>query len=132
MTREKIPNAPEGSFDEIALRRAPAKPKVTRPRRCCVSEFWAVVETDGSLVRGRNVTQAQKLATGTYEVLFTHNLSDGVFVATLGRPGIFTEPPGEITLALRAGSNDRGIWINTFNSNGQLEDRAFHLLVLTD
>lgn len=132
MARDTVQNVPEGRFDELALRRAPARPKVSRPRKCCVSEFWAVVETDGALVRGRNVANVQKLATGIYQVLFTHNISDGVFLGTLGRPGISSEPPGEITVALRVGSNNRGVWIETFNSNGTHEDHAFHLLVLTD
>lgn len=125
-------NAPEGRFDEAALRRLPAKPKVTRFSKCCVHEFWAVVEKDGTLVRGRNVSQVNKLpGTGYYEVLFTHDVTDGVYVATLGRPGIFTEPPGEITLASRAGK-PKGVWVETFNSTGNHQDHGFHLLVHTD
>src|SRR5690349_23519034 len=68
---------------------------------CCVRTFWAVVETDGTLVRGRNVARVARLADGVYEVVFTSDVSEGVFVATMGRPGIAAEPPGEITVALR-------------------------------
>src|SRR5262245_1080002 len=68
---------------------------------CCVREFWAVIERDGTLVRGRNVLRTEQLATGVYEVFFTGEVSNGAFVATIGRPGIATEPPGEITVALR-------------------------------
>ena len=107
---------------------------------CCVREFWAVIERDGSLVRGRNVLRTAKLATGVYEVFFTGEVSNGAFVATIGRPGIATEPPGEITLALRCcpGSNpwtpfadNKGVWIQTFDSAGKPADRSFHLIVLT-
>ena len=68
---------------------------------CCVRQFWAVIERDASLVRGRNVVRTAKLGTGVYEVFFTGEVSNGAFVATIGRPGIATEPPGEITVALR-------------------------------
>ena len=38
--------------------------------RCCVREFWAVIERDASLVRGRNVLRTAKLGPGIYEVFF--------------------------------------------------------------
>jgi hypothetical protein len=60
-----------------------------RPR-----EFWAVIERDGSLVRGRNVLRTEKLDQGIYEVFFTGDVSNAAFVATIGRPGI--EPIGNI------------------------------------
>lgn len=140
-------NAPsEAAFK--AARAAAAGPEVVPstpdPRwgveGCCVREFWAVIESDGSLVRGRNVLRTAQLGTGIYEVFFTGEVSNGAFVATIGRPGIFTEPPGEITVALRCcpGSNpwtpfadNKGVWIQTFDSAGVPADRSFHLVVLT-
>ena len=65
---------------------------------------------------------------------------NGAFVATIGRPGIATEPTGEITVALRCcpGLNpwtpfadNKGVWIQTFDSAGKPSDRSFHLIVLT-
>ena len=104
---------------------------------CCVRQFWAVVEKDGTLIRGRNVFRVKKLpGTGMYEVYFTGDISNGVFVATIGRPGIATEPSGEIGVALRCcpGSKfeeNKGVWVDTHDSNGRRSDRAFHLMVLT-
>lgn len=109
---------------------------------CCVRQFWAVVETDGTFVRGRNVLRVQKLpgTVGMYEVFFTGDVSNGVFVATIGRPGIATEPTGQIGVALRccpgAGmwtpfDDNKGVWVETFDSSGNYSDRAFHLMVLT-
>jgi len=125
--------------DEKALKIAlavPAAPKVTRSERCCVREFWAVVETNGTLVRGRNVTRATKLATGVYEVVFTEDLSDAAFVATIGRPAYATEPTGQISVALRCclppAENNKGVWVDTHDSTGAFSDRAFHLIVLKD
>jgi len=100
----------------------------------------AVVERDASLVRGRNVLRTRKLGTGIYEVFFTGDVSNGAFVATIGRPGIATEPPGEITMALRCCpglglfepfEGNKGVWIQTFDSAGKPSDRSFHLIVLT-
>jgi len=108
--------------------------------RCCTREFWAVIERDASLVRGRNVLRTAKLGVGIYEVFFTGDVSNGAFVATIGRPGIATEPAGEITVALRCcpGLNpwtpfadNKGVWVQTFDSNGRPSDRSFHLIVLT-
>jgi hypothetical protein len=130
------PNAPP---DERAARKAlrrPAKPLVTHPEHCCVHHYWAVVERDGTLVRGRNVVRTKKVGTGQYEVVFTGDVTNGVYVATIGRPGISTEPAGEIGVALRcclpAGEAGKGVWVDTHNSNGSPSDRAFHLVVHTD
>jgi hypothetical protein len=144
-------NAPNEAAHRAALAaatgaapEAPAVPPTPDPRwgveGCCVREFWAVIERDASLVRGRNVLRTAKLDTGIYEVFFTGEVSNGAFVATIGRPGIATEPPGEITVALRCcpGLNpwtpfadNKGVWIQTFDSTGKPADRSFHLIVLT-
>jgi hypothetical protein len=143
-------NAPSEAAHKAALKpaaagkRAPGVPETPDPRwgveRCCVREFWAVIERDASLVRGRNVLRTEKLDEGIYEVFFTGDVSNAAFVATIGRPGIATEPPGEITVALRCcpGANpwtpfadNKGVWVQTFDSNGRPSDRSFHLIVLS-
>ncbi len=144
-------NAPSESAAKAAISTAggppvgdAAVPKTPDPRwgveHCCVREFWAVIERDASLVRGRNVVRTAKLGTGIYEVFFTGDVSNGAFVATIGRPGIATEPAGEITVALRCCpgfgkftpfDDNKGVWIQTFDSAGKPADRSFHLIVLT-
>ncbi|PYJ06815.1 MAG: hypothetical protein DMF06_17350 [Verrucomicrobia bacterium] len=117
------------------LAQAVVAPVVTGDEHCCIAQYWAVLETNGSLVRGHNVWRVAHLATGIYEVIFTGDVSAGAFVATIGRPGIFTEPTGEICVALRYSTTvpeiGRGVWVQTFNSAGAPSDRAFHLLVTT-
>jgi hypothetical protein len=92
------------------------------------------------LVRGRNVSRCQKIGTGIYEVFFTGDVSNGAFVATIGRPGIATEPTGQITVALRCCpglglytpfDDNKGVWVQTWDSQGEPSDRSFHLIVLT-
>ncbi len=133
--KQKNLNAPDEKSFKAALV-VPPKPQVTNPQRCCVHEFWAVVETNGTLVRGRNVTRCARLGTGMYEVVFTEDVSAGVYVATIGRPGIATEPAGEIGVALRcclpAAEANKGVWVDTHDSAGAYSDRAFHLIVMTD
>ena len=122
----------------------PMVPATPDPRwgveKCCVREFWAVIDRDANLVRGRNVVRTTHLGTGIYEVFFTGDVSYGAFVATIGRPGIATEPPGEITVALRCCpgfgaftpfDDNKGVWIQTFDSNGRPRDTSFHLMVMT-
>ncbi len=100
-------NAPDEATAKAAP--TPGVPPTPDPRwgveNCCVREFWAVIERDASLVRG-----------------------------------IFTEPPGEITVALRCCpglglfepfEDNKGVWIQTFDSAGKPTDRSFHLIVLT-
>jgi len=128
-------NTPDAKAAAAALV-APTKPVVTRPDHCCVHHYWAVIERNGTLVRGRNVLRAKHLATGQYEVVFTDDVSNGVYVATIGRPGIATEPAGEIGVALRCcltgAEANHGVWVDTHDSNGAPSDRAFHLVVHLD
>jgi hypothetical protein len=99
-----------------------------------------VVDRNGYMHRGRGAARCGQLGTGIYEVFFTGDVSNGVFVATIGRPGIATEPPGEITVALRCCpgygaytpfDDNKGVWVQTFDSSGKPSDRAFHLQVTT-
>ncbi|MDY7092147.1 MAG: hypothetical protein SX243_04160 [Acidobacteriota bacterium] len=132
--QENLTNAPQGKSLE-------SEPRIEAPadaygvEGCCVRQFWAVVETDGRLVRGRNVWRARRLRTGVYEVVFTGDVSNGVFTATIGRPGIYTEPAGMISVALRcclSGQREnKGVWVDTHDPDGTRSDRAFHLMVHT-
>ena len=131
-------NAPSQDAAKAALRIAGGPGRETEgltTECCCVHQYWAVIERDGRLVRGNNVWRAQRLAEGQYEVIFTGDVSQGAYVASIGRPGISTEPAGEIGVALRCCLNppeeNKGVWVDTHDSNGASSDRAFHLIVLS-
>ena len=102
---------------------------------CCVREFWAVVERDGTLVRGRNVWRTARLGPGMYEVVFTGDVSQGVYNCTIGRPFDATEPAGMVSVALRCclvpPEENKGVWVDTHDPDGTFSDRAFHLVVHT-
>ena len=130
-------NAPDAQAAAQARKgiREPDDPAKYGVEGCCVRTFWAVVETDGTFVRGRNVPRVAHLGSGVYEVVFTSDVSEGVYVASIGRPGIATEPAGEIGVALRCcltgHETNKGVWVDTHDSNGNSADRAFHLIVHT-
>ena len=131
-------NAPSQSAAKAALRVAAAPEEVAgalTTECCCVQQYWAVIERDGTLVRGNNVWRARRLAEGQYEVIFTGDVSRGAYVASIGRPGIATEPAGEIGVALRCclspPEENKGVWVDTHDSDGTYSDRAFHLIVLS-
>jgi hypothetical protein len=131
-------NAPHAQAAEEALARyaqLPDDPAKYGVEGCCLRTFYAVVERDGSFVRGRNVARVAHLAPGQYEIVFTSDVSEGVYVASIGRPGIATEPAGEIGVALRCcltgHETNKGVWVDTHDSDGTYADRAFHLIVHT-
>lgn len=142
-------NAPNEAAFKAARTLVPSKPNPAKfgVEECCVREFWAVIESDGSLARGRNVVRTEKLGVGQYMVVFTGDVSNGVFVATLGQSGIGTTPSGQIGVATRCctnassyipfellgapNANDHSVWIDTHDSSGNYADRSFHLVVMT-
>ena len=132
---QNAPNA-QAAEEALALHKGmPDDPAKYGVEGCCYRTFWAVVETDGTFVRGRNVARVAHLAPGQYEIVFTSDVSEGVYVASIGRPGIATEPAGEIGVALRCcltgHETNKGVWVDTHDSNGAYADRAFHLIVHT-
>jgi hypothetical protein len=129
-------NAPSGMTSAKAMEDTAAiGSEAFGAENCCVREFYAVVERNGTLVRGRNVWRVARLAPGIYEVIFTGDVSNGAYNATIGRPGIFTEPHGFVTVALRYSVTspeiNKGVWVDTRDPNGNFSDRAFHLSVIT-
>jgi hypothetical protein len=92
--------------------------------------LWAVIGATGSLVRGQNVVSVAYTPGGIYVVTFDRAVSDCAYLATLARRtgGDITAgslAPGEI--AVGPGSANNTVAVNTFDSAGTLQDRAFHL-----
>jgi hypothetical protein len=88
----------------------------------------AVVKRDGSLVRGRDVSSAAHLATGAYEVIFTHDVSACAYTATIGTAAAgFSRMALTVTTATRLG-NPNGAFISIHNLAGAAVDHAFHIV----
>jgi hypothetical protein len=94
-----------------------------------VTRLWAVANASGSIARSAGTTSAGRLAAGVYEVIFNQNVSNCVFVGSVGDAGEGTGTSGALTTSRRAG-NANGVRVETRNLAGALADRAFHLIVV--
>lgn len=93
--------------------------------------FFAVVNgSNGALLGGFQVLSATRFFTGTYQVLFTHDLTGSAYIGTIGINTPSASAPGMITVAPRAGAAN-GVFVQTFGANGLLADLSFHLAVLS-
>lgn len=88
----------------------------------------AVVASDATVVRGTRGTTAAVVGTASYEVIFRKVMTGCVFNATLGTTSTGTAPAGMATTAQRAGKPN-GVWVQTFDTAGNLTPRDFHLVV---
>ncbi len=89
--------------------------------------LFASIDTNGTLVRNKGASTAQKNGTGQYQVVFGQDVTGCSYSATLGGPttGLFN---GQITagqLPAVAG----GIRVFTYNSAGASTDAAFSVAV---
>lgn len=97
--------------------------------------LWAVVGTDGTLVRGSPGATATQLfkpsVDGAYQVDFGTDVTGCALTASLGRTDSLdlNPAPGEIGTAYRSGNAD-AVFVKTYNSAGTAADRSFHLMVL--
>ncbi|WFE49887.1 hypothetical protein [Micromonospora sp. WMMD1155] len=86
-----------------------------------------VVNSNGTKARGTGTVI--KYGVGQYEVQFGHNVTAGVFVATVGRADACCIPPaGEIAVAPRL-STPNAVFVQTRTSAGVPTDLGFHLVV---
>jgi hypothetical protein len=90
---------------------------------------WAVVNSNGTFARGKNVVSTSSQGVGRYQVIFTRRTVHCAYEATIGQPGTGTAPGGEITTATRS-TNKHGVWIATYNDSGGNSPRPFHLALL--
>ena len=94
--------------------------------------LWAVVESDGTLVRGHGVVSAASIGASQYEVIFNRNVRECAYVATIGSSGVPMLPfqaPGVIQVARRS-TNVNGVALQTHSVSGTGTFlRSFHLAV---
>jgi hypothetical protein len=88
---------------------------------------FAVVNSNGTLARGRGVVSTQHLApAGQYEVIFDTNTTGCAYIGNVGSPGDGA-PVGFLTTALRSGTTN-GVFVLTFNAVGAPPaNNNFHL-----
>ena len=130
MSSESFNPLPKDLEDlEADARETSAPSQAARSSKKCACTLTATAESFGLLVRGVGIVSVQKVQTGGYFLTFDRDVSDGVYVATIGTPGnIFLMPPGEITVS-GIENYPYSIGVQTYNSAGQPADRGFHVAV---
>ena len=129
---EKVPTGPRGEQGPKGDDGAPG-PKGDDGDPA--ASYWAVVNSDGSLVRGSADTTAGQLfkpgIDGSYEVDFGIDVSQCSLLAGLGRTDAANLDPlsGEIGTAYRSG-NAEAVYVKTRDSSGAAADRSFHLAAI--
>jgi hypothetical protein len=116
-----------GGLDEGPVVDADPRARTAKPGK----SGFACVNPDGTVARGKNVLDAQRVEepAGVYRVRFNSNITRCVYTATIGRCDPFgTEDPGEIT-ADRQSTSAASVFVTTNDSSGALADRAFMLVV---
>jgi hypothetical protein len=95
------------------------------------TSYDIVVNKFGSRIRGSKTTTSSQVGTGTYIAEFPVDVTNCVYVATLGRGtriGGADEAPGYVTV-VRSAVFSAGVFVQTFGLKGVLRNRPFHLLV---
>lgn len=92
-------------------------------------DCFAVVRSDGSSSLSQHLQSSERSGTGKYKVLFRKRLDQCAFDATLGHVSDASPPPppGLISVAPLAVPKDTGVAVWTYNAQGELADRPFHL-----
>ena len=94
------------------------------------------VAADGTFPAGRrhhsiNPRSIERIDQGRYKVIFRHRRlhRDCFWTAAIGERGIDDAPIGLVTLNARFGTNN-GLWIRTYDLNGNDSDKPFMLKVI--
>ena len=88
----------------------------------------AVVTAGGTLRRGRGVSSVARVGEGRYQVIFNRDVRGCVYTATVGDPS--AAAPGHGTAVVGSVATIvNGAAVRTFNHQGNLADRSFHVIV---
>ena len=89
------------------------------------ARVYAVMNADGTLVRGKSVASVLKIGTGVYDVRFNRNISSCSWLGTVGLGGFSgSSGPGIVTITGRAGTNN-GLFVTTYDATGTAADLPF-------
>jgi len=124
---------PEPAADGADAQAAPDAPTEggASGAQASVPRLCAVVDANGTLIRGSGVTSVRRVAgsAGRYEVVFNTDVNTGAFAASIGSPeDELSSVFGEIRVSRRS-NNTKGVLVRTADSTGTPADRGFHLIV---
>jgi hypothetical protein len=88
------------------------------------AEFFAVVQSNGSVTAGNATGGGRQSAVGTYNLSFARSLSGCAITATLGTTDSSTTVAGRITVNVVNGQAG----VQTYAADGSAADLPFHLI----
>jgi hypothetical protein len=95
-------------------------------------DLWAVINSDGVLVRGRGQgvgDPASRTNTGIYDAVFNRDVRNCAYFAVLGAVGTGGPPQGQVSVTSHP-TNVNAVRIRTENDGGAVADKSFHLIVI--
>jgi hypothetical protein len=124
----KVKRGPRGKRGRVGAQGAVGP---AGPPGASATTLWAQVNgTGGVLGRNSNAVSASDLGSvgnGSYEVIFNRDISNCVYMGTIGGPDNQTSP-GEISVARRF-QQPNGVFVSTSSSAGAGADRSFYVAV---
>jgi hypothetical protein len=99
------------------------------PFKGSAATLFAVVTSTGTLSRGYGALSSKHEGTGSYQVLFKRGLRKCAYVATLGSAGSTGTPPIGYAGVVGRNGHVNGVYVQTFDSSGNLTDAGFHIVV---
>jgi hypothetical protein len=96
-------------------------------------DYWAVVNGNGVLVRGRGQAAgdpAARTGEGIYHVIFNRDVRGCAYLATVGSPTVDAVPPGGQVHVASHPANVNAVRVRTTNDAGVALNRSFHLAVI--
>ena len=95
--------------------------------------YWAVVNNDGVLVRGKCQAAgdpAGRTSTGIYHVIFNREVRSCSYQVSIGAPGTGVPVQGSQISVSAHPDNVNAVRVRTANDANAVADRAFHVAVL--
>lgn len=95
------------------------------------SARYAVVNANGQLSRGRDISSVARTGNGRYQVIFNADIRGCAYFATVGDTSAAAPPQNSQVSVASLASNVNGVAVRTENGNNSAEaDRPFHLIVM--
>lgn len=89
------------------------------------TQMFAVVNSNGTRLRGKGDANSSRISTGTYDIRFARNITQCGWVGTIGLGTMSgSVGPSFISVTGRAGTTN-GVFVQTWNSSGTLTDLPF-------
>jgi hypothetical protein len=97
-----------------------------------VSKLWAVVGSNGAVVRSAGVVAAARVGLGQFELTFSDDIVNCSYQANVGAISDISNAAGQQGFAVtgKKSGTTNAVRVNTRSQTGTAADRSFHLVVV--